>query len=296
MAKSLPRPPAVEDSTRMLLPTPVPATETALPPTPVAVLSGPNCDSGAAGQPLDVTIPDGSVLQPGQSFIKTWRLVNAGDCAWDERYALVWFSGDSLDASEPMALSGIVQPGETVELSVGMRAPELPGSYQGYWKLRNPQQELFGIGPDGQSPFWVRIEVVGLVTDTPQILAAPTETAVPFVQGGGGLLVGQGFDLDSGALTVEELADVQFWVGADGMWAWQPVNGASFGVYGGGAPSLPACREAALSADLLPLDTLSDGAYICFRSNMGLPGYLRLVGRSEAEGQVSFEFLTWLIP
>ena len=31
----------------------------------------------------DVTIPDGTVLQPNETFVKTWRIKNIGTCAWN---------------------------------------------------------------------------------------------------------------------------------------------------------------------------------------------------------------------
>ncbi len=30
----------------------------------------------------DVTVPDDTHFSPGQTFDKTWRLQNAGDCEW----------------------------------------------------------------------------------------------------------------------------------------------------------------------------------------------------------------------
>ena len=30
----------------------------------------------------DVTIPDNTVIPPGTSFVKTWKLRNDGNCAW----------------------------------------------------------------------------------------------------------------------------------------------------------------------------------------------------------------------
>ncbi|MBP7228042.1 MAG: hypothetical protein KA988_02950 [Longilinea sp.] len=292
----------VEDATFIRSPLPVLLTDTPQPQEAIStaevaiVTRSPRCDWGAAGQPIDVTVPDGTVFQPGEMFIKTWRIVNVGNCIWDEGYALVWFSGDRLDGEEVVPFSGRVAPGEQVDLSLGLRAPERGGVYQGYWKLRNPQGELFGIGPEGQSPFWVRIEVVAQVTETPLPVVVPTETPVPFVRGAAVLLSGQGLDLDSGSLTGEEMADFEFRVREDGISVWQPLHGGSLGVYGGVEPSLAACRETSLSGDAVALDALGPGAYVCFRSNMGLPGYLRLVDYVENSGQVSFEFLVWLVP
>jgi hypothetical protein len=45
----------------------------AVPPTPA-------CDQAQFIK--DVTIPDGTVIAPGTSFKKTWRLKNIGTCTW----------------------------------------------------------------------------------------------------------------------------------------------------------------------------------------------------------------------
>jgi hypothetical protein len=51
------------------------------------------------------------------------------------------------------ALTGNVNPGETVDISVNLKAPSANGSYQGYWKLRNASGVLF-------ASFYLDIKVV----------------------------------------------------------------------------------------------------------------------------------------
>ncbi|GAB4503184.1 MAG: hypothetical protein Fur0043_01760 [Anaerolineales bacterium] len=109
----------------------------------------------------DVTIPDGTVLERGSAFQKVWRLQNAGTCSWTTSYALVFVSGDGMSGPTSMALPGIVNPGETIDLSVNLTAPGKDGHYRGYWKLRNPGGSLFGIGTQADIAFWVDINVVG---------------------------------------------------------------------------------------------------------------------------------------
>jgi hypothetical protein len=38
-------------------------------------------------------------------------------------------------------------------------APESPNTYQGYWKLRNPAGQVFGLGEEKDKDFWVKIKV-----------------------------------------------------------------------------------------------------------------------------------------
>jgi Ig-like domain from next to BRCA1 gene len=107
----------------------------------------------------DVTIPDGSVLNPGQTFAKTWRLQNMGACSWTTSYALVFSNGDLMSGPTVVQLPGNVNPGGTIDLSVSLVAPTSSGTYQGNWMLRDPNGNLFGIGSSGSQPFWVKIVV-----------------------------------------------------------------------------------------------------------------------------------------
>lgn len=108
----------------------------------------------------DVTIPDDMDLAPGEHFTKTWRLENAGSCPWTIGYLLYLESGDSLRGPASLELtSETIQPGDTVDVSVDLVAPQETGTYQGFWKLRNVKGDGFGVGEFNKA-FWVQINVV----------------------------------------------------------------------------------------------------------------------------------------
>lgn len=108
----------------------------------------------------DVSIPDGTIFEPGETFTKTWRLKNVGSCAWTSGYDIVFSGGDAMDAPASVQLtSGTVNPGQNVDISVDMTAPATEGTYRGNWKLREPGDELFGIENSSSGLFWVEIEV-----------------------------------------------------------------------------------------------------------------------------------------
>lgn len=117
----------------------------------------------------DVTIPDGSVMTPGQTFNKKWRLKNIGVCPWNG-FSLVFDSGESMNgpASKPIPT---VNPGEEVDLDVDLTAPNSPGSYRGYWRIATNASVLVPIanGYQGKS-FYVDIKVQA---------PTATNTAVP---------------------------------------------------------------------------------------------------------------------
>lgn len=111
-----------------------------------------NCDN--ADFVTDVTIPDGTVLDPGETFTKTWRFKNAGTCSWTPSYAVVFSNGDSMSGPATQTLTANVNPGQTVDISVNLKAPSTPGNYTGYWKLRNAAGVTFAT-------FYVEIKVGG---------------------------------------------------------------------------------------------------------------------------------------
>ena len=140
---------------------PPPPTNTPIPSsTPIP------CDSITWGK--DVTIPDNTELTPGESFTKTWRLKNSGSCTWTSGYSLVFDSGTAMGAPASQQLTtGTIAPGQEVDISVDLTAPDDPGTYQGFFKLRNPSGTIFGLGSDSK-PFWVKIvvpEISGVMVD-----------------------------------------------------------------------------------------------------------------------------------
>lgn len=133
--------------------TPVPATNTPL-PTATAITY---CDWVSFVK--DVTIPDGTVFAPGETFTKTWRLKNRGTCAWTADYMLVFARGEKLGDTIAVRLPGYVAPGQTVDVSVTLTAPDSAGQYVGYWMLRNPSGTLFGYGDKANQAFYADIRV-----------------------------------------------------------------------------------------------------------------------------------------
>jgi len=134
--------------------TPIPSTVT---PTPLT------CNDAAFIE--DVTIPDGTAFTPGTEFLKIWRLKNVGSCTWSTNYDLVFVGGNRLGAQRTVPLSETVGPGESVDLGVYMFAPNSPGTYRGFWMLRNSGGARFGIGDDAEDSFWVGINVAGNVSN-----------------------------------------------------------------------------------------------------------------------------------
>jgi hypothetical protein len=105
----------------------------------------------------DVTIPDDTVLEAGQSFTKTWRLRNNGTSTWTADYKLVFSHGDDLKAPAQTNIPIQVPPGETVDIFVELTAPQEAGEYVAHWMLMNANGELFGV--DGNQTIYTKIVV-----------------------------------------------------------------------------------------------------------------------------------------
>ena len=145
---------------------PLPPPATALPtptftplPSPTATFTATPVPCNRAAFVKDVTVDDGTQFTSGATFTKTWRLQNTGSCTWTSGYSLVFDHGDQMDGPASTQLtSGTVGPGQTVDVSVPLRAPGPPGTYKGYWKIRSGDGIVFGLGGSGSVAFWVEIK------------------------------------------------------------------------------------------------------------------------------------------
>lgn len=163
-------------------PTPEPATATpeattAVPTIPPTATIGAPTGVDKADYVADITIPDGTNVSPGETFVKTWRLVNSGTSTWTTAYALNYFSGDQMGAPAKVPLTAEVAPGKTIDISVTMTAPTEAGQHIGYWKMSNSLGALF------DTPVYVDVNVSGAAsggataTATLDGSSAPTATA-----------------------------------------------------------------------------------------------------------------------
>jgi len=158
---------------------------TGIPPAPTqtVVYVAPTLPGGGCNNSLyisDVTIPDGTVLAPGQAFVKTWQFQNSGTCAWSSNYQLIYSSGSAMNGSTtPIAQT--VNSGSNANLSVSLTAPASEGTYTGYWRLADANGNAFG------ALVYVQIKVsksAATLTPTPTITSTgdtstPTDTSEP---------------------------------------------------------------------------------------------------------------------
>gem|GEM_PF-235233 len=129
---------------------PLPASPTAgatkAPPTAPPVGSGNAKPCLSANWVADVTYPDGTIVAPGTSFIKTWRVLNSGSCYWDSTYKFVFMSGDIMGGAYVYPFPAAAAPGQTVDVPIQLYAPQNGGTYTGKWKIQSSNGTVFGVG------------------------------------------------------------------------------------------------------------------------------------------------------
>jgi Ig-like domain from next to BRCA1 gene len=134
----------------------------------------------------DVTVPSGTVLNPKQDFVKTWKVANTGTCKWMYQYEMVLLSGNAFNANSPTKLNRMVDVGNWTELSIGMGAPKNPGTYTSYWRLADQNGSQFGatliVSFIVSSPTTVPTSTPTKAptnTPVPPSTTAPTSTSIP---------------------------------------------------------------------------------------------------------------------
>ena len=135
--------------------TPISAVTPTNAPTTVAGSVDPNC---AKASLVSEDPPDGVLLQPGQTYWKSWTLLNTGTCTWNRSYSLVFWSGDLMGGLTSYPLDDEVSPNEQKDISILLKAPDTDGTFTGYWRLQSPWNANFGVGPADDS-FYVKIQV-----------------------------------------------------------------------------------------------------------------------------------------
>jgi hypothetical protein len=122
----------------------------------------------------DLTIPDGTVVQPGELLDKRWEVQNNGTCNWNQDYRIKLIAGPGMGVPVQQALIPALS-GTEVVIRMNLIAPEEPGNYRSAWQAYDPQDNAFG------DPFFI-----DLVVEAPEVEEPPTpegdETVTPEVE------------------------------------------------------------------------------------------------------------------
>lgn len=91
----------------------------------------------------DVTVPDNTQFDKGAAFTKTWRVRNAGESSWPADTALSFYQGAQMTEIADVEV-GEVAPGEEIDISVKLIAPNEDGFYKGQWILKAAGEQISG--------------------------------------------------------------------------------------------------------------------------------------------------------
>lgn len=127
----------------------VESTETVIPPQPSP---SPECSSNLLYLE-DITIPDGTQVDPQESLDKRWLVENNGTCNWDRRFNLRLIAGPDMGSNTEIALFP-ARSGSQAEIQIQFTAPQETGIYRSAWQAIDPQGNLFG------DPIFIEISVI----------------------------------------------------------------------------------------------------------------------------------------
>ena len=86
---------------------------------------------------LSETVPDGTVINPGEVFSKSWTFRNIGTCTWDTNYRMVYVSGDPMGGAHEIPFPGYTAPDDLMTITLPLTAPQDEGEHRGDWQIQN---------------------------------------------------------------------------------------------------------------------------------------------------------------
>jgi transcriptional regulator with XRE-family HTH domain len=105
---------------------------------------------------IDETIPDNTILRPGEEFTKTWTIQNAGKVVWCDRYLTLLgptTGPGSIYAPRQVKLPTLINPGERITIEVLMRAQRGESTAHATYKMTDrhgtqyfPRTYMIGLG------------------------------------------------------------------------------------------------------------------------------------------------------
>jgi hypothetical protein len=91
----------------------------------------------------DLTIPDGTYMEPGSTLDKQWQVKNDGTCNWNDSYSIQLINGDALGAATPQAMVP-ARSGTEAVIRIVFTAPLEAGKYTSSWQAYDPNGQPFG--------------------------------------------------------------------------------------------------------------------------------------------------------
>lgn len=110
---------------------------------------------------------------PSANFNKSWIIRNPSALPWSTEFKLIRVRTDSgaMSQVDSVAITRAVAPSELYEVTVPMRAPSQPGTYENYWRLIDNEGKKFG------PMLKCQINVVAKPIEQPSVEQAPSNEA-----------------------------------------------------------------------------------------------------------------------
>ncbi len=157
----------------------------------------------------DVTVPDGTSFNAGQTFDKTWRVTNNGTCTWGAGYQFVFVAGEAMATTNAIPVP-LTAPGATIDLTIAMTAPATPGQHTGQWRLRASNGTLFG------PTLTAKINTLGAASSSSASSAggcSGTPNIASFTASAASIVAGSSVTLSWGPVTNAESAEIDQGIG-----------------------------------------------------------------------------------
>jgi hypothetical protein len=147
-ATTTPEPTLTSPATPTLPPTPIETPTEIIPPTPTGPTPlpvNPATANGCYNATLlaDMTDPDVADFKPGDTFKKTWRLINTGTCDWKGDFKITHVGGD-LFGTDTTKIRKRVGVGIIVDISLNRVVPGGVGAVTSNWQMATDNGNLFG--------------------------------------------------------------------------------------------------------------------------------------------------------
>lgn len=90
--------------------------------------------------------PDCEEFAPDALFTKSWKIRNVGALPWSTEFKLarVWKDNGAMSQVDAVPITRQVAPNEEYEVTVPLRAPSQPGSYESFWRMTDNAGKKFG--------------------------------------------------------------------------------------------------------------------------------------------------------
>jgi transcriptional regulator with XRE-family HTH domain len=114
----------------------------------VTSVPAPDADAADASSFIDETVPDGTLMQPGQRFVKTWTIRNDGTVAWSGRYLtrVGIAAGPGLITTPTRVPIPAASPGDKITIEVPCVAHFIEGTSAGAFKMTDDVGRLYFPG------------------------------------------------------------------------------------------------------------------------------------------------------